>query len=425
MTPSLTKIYIQKLKNTLWHLPKSIFYNFYFRFPSKRLTLIAVTGTDGKTTTVNLLHELLLQSGVMVGSISTLGAKIGEKNVSVGLHTTSPDSKVVQKIFKNMVDQGVTHAVVEVTAHAIDQYRFWGCHFEVALITNTSHEHLDDFLDMPRYINTKAKLFIHANHNILNKDDQSYPIITALSPKNIITYSAKEKANYQATDIQLTPTKLTFNINKTKISTDSNYLYQVSNILAAFATSQVLNISPGIFKKVVRQFPPMQGRREEVKNDLGIRCIVDFAHTPAAIESTLKTISATSKGKNIIIFGATGGRDKSKRPIMGRIVSEFSDVAIITSDDTRHEKIEKINEQIIGGIDQSRVKSKKFSYYNIPGRQDAFNYALKIAQSGDTIIACGKGHETTILHGNTEYPWSESEAFRTAFRYRNQNNGTI
>jgi len=406
-------------------LPKSIFYNFYFRFPSKRLTLIAVTGTDGKTTTVNLLHELLLQSGVMVGSISTLGAKIGEKSVSVGLHTTSPDSKVVQKIFKNMVDQGVTHAVVEVTAHAIDQYRFWGCHFEVALITNTSHEHLDDFLDMPRYINTKAKLFIHANHNILNKDDQSYPIITALSPKNIITYSAKEKANYQATDIQLTPTKLTFNIDKTKISTDSNYLYQVSNILAAFATSQVLNISPGIFKKVVRQFPPMQGRREEVKNDLGIRCIVDFAHTPAAIESTLKTISATSKGKNIIIFGATGGRDKSKRPIMGRIVSEFSDVAIITSDDTRHEKIEKINEQIIGGIDQSRVKSKKFSYYNIPGRQDAFNYALKIAQSGDTIIACGKGHETTILHGNTEYPWSESEAFRTAFRYRNQNNGTI
>lgn len=425
MTPLTAKIYIQKLKNIFWHLPKSIFFNFLLGFPSRKLTLIAVTGTDGKTTTVNLLHELLLQSGLKVGSISTLGAKIGEKNISVGLHTTSPDSKIVQEIFRNMVEQGITHAVIEVTAHAIDQYRFWGCHFEVALITNTSHEHLDDFRDMTHYINTKAKLFTHTTHSVLNKDDPSYKIITAHNPKNITTYSVKTKADFQAKAIKLTPTKLSFNINKTLINTDSNYLYQVSNILAAYAAANILNISTDIFKKVVRQFPSMQGRREEVKNELGIRCIVDFAHTPAAISSTLQTIRATTKGKNIIIFGATGGRDQSKRPIMGKIVSELADVAIITADDTRHEKIEKINEQIISGIDQSRVKSKKFNFYNIPGRQDAFNYALKIAQPGDTVIACGKGHENTILHGNTEYPWSESEAFRTAIRYRNQNNGTI
>ncbi|MBI2465108.1 UDP-N-acetylmuramoyl-L-alanyl-D-glutamate--2,6-diaminopimelate ligase [Candidatus Shapirobacteria bacterium] len=425
MTPQTVKIYIQKLKNIFWHLPKSIFFNFYYGFPSRKLTLVAVTGTDGKTTTVNLLHELLLQSGVKVGSISTLGAKIGEKNTSVGLHTTSPDSKVVQEMFKKMVEQGITHAVIEVTAHAIDQYRFWGCHFEVALITNTSHEHLDDFFDMAHYISTKAKLFTQATHNILNKDDPSYKVVTDLNPKNLTTYSTKEKADYRAAEIKLTPTKLSFYINKTLINTDSNYLYQVSNILAAFAAANILNISVEIFKKVVRQFPSMQGRREEVKNDLGIRCIVDFAHTPAAISSTLETIRATSKGKNIIIFGATGGRDQSKRPIMGKIVSELADIAIITADDTRHEKIEVINKQIISGIDQSRVKSKKFSYHNIPGRQDAFNYALKIAQPGDTVIACGKGHENTILHGNTEYPWSESEAFRTALRHRNQNNGNI
>lgn len=425
MTPSIAKFHIQKLKNIFWHLPKSIFFNFYFGFPSKKLTLIAVTGTDGKTTTVNLIHELLLQSGIKVGSISTLGAKIGEKNTSVGLHTTSPDSRIVQKMFKNMVEQGITHAVIEVTAHAIDQYRFWGCKFDVALITNTSHEHLDDFRDMNHYIGTKAKLFLNSEHNILNIDDPSYKIISSLNPKNVITYSSKNKADYQAKNIKLTPTKLSFSINQTSIVTDSNYLYQVSNILAAFAAAKILNISEDIFKKVVNHFPSMQGRREEVKNDLGIRCIVDFAHTPAAIASTLETIRATSKGKNIIIFGATGGRDQSKRPIMGKIVSELADVAIITADDTRHEKIEKISEQIISGIDQSRVKSKKFSYHNIYGRQDAFNYALKIAQKGDTIIACGKGHENTILHGNTEYPWSESEAFRTAFRYRNQNNGTI
>jgi UDP-N-acetylmuramoyl-L-alanyl-D-glutamate--2,6-diaminopimelate ligase len=418
MSPTNIKLTIQKLKNYFWHLPKSIFFNFYYGFPSRKLKLIAITGTDGKTTTVNLVHQLLLDSGIRAGSISTLGAKLGDKNTSVGLHTTSPDAKIVQQFFKKMVDDGITHAVVEVTAHAIDQFRFWGCHFDVAMITNTSHEHLDDFKNMEEYVATKAKLFLHAKHSVLNKDDPSYKTISSQKLNNVTTYSINQKSDYQATNINLTNKLLTFDVNKTKIITNSNYFYQVSNILATLAISDILGLSQTIFKKTVRYFPAMQGRREEVKNNLGIRCLVDFAHTPAAIASTLETIKATTKGKTIIIFGATGGRDQSKRPLMGKIVSKLSDIAIITADDTRHEKIEKINQQIIDGIDMSRVKSKKFTFYNIPSRQDAFNLALKLATPGDTVIACGKGHETTILHGNTEYPWSEAEAFRTAFRYR-------
>lgn len=425
MSPSNIKLTIQKIKNYFWHLPKSIFFNFYFGFPSRKLKLIAVTGTDGKTTTVNLIHQLLIESGIKAGSISTLGAKLGDKNTSVGLHTTSPDSRVVQQLFKKMVEEGITHAVLEVTAHAIDQFRFWGCHFNVAVITNTSHEHLDDFKNMEEYINTKAKLFLHADTSILNKDDSSYKVITSQKLSKIVTYSVNQKSDYQATDITLTPRLLSFNVNKTKITTDSNYLYQVSNILASLAVSNIIGISLPIFKKTVHHFPSMQGRREEVKNNLGIRCLIDFAHTPAAIASTLETIKATTKGRTIIIFGATGGRDQSKRPLMGKTVSLLADIAIITADDTRNEKIEKINQQIISGIDQTRVKSKKFIYHNIPSRQDAFNLALKLATPGDTVIACGKGHETTILHGNTEYPWSEAEAFRTAIRYRTNNNATL
>ena len=412
--------FIQKLKNIFWHLPKSLYYSYYYGFPSKKLTLIAVTGTDGKTTTVNLIHQILLQSGINAGVVSTLGAKIGEKNINVGLHTTSPDPKVVQKIFRDMVASGITHAVVEVTAHAIDQFRFFGCHFQVGVITNTSHEHLDDFVDINQYIKTKAKLFQNCATAILNQDDPSYKIITNSHPRKYLSYSSNHKADYRASEIKLTPNKMTFNINHQPLSTNSNYLYQVSNILAAYAVIDSLKLPTTTVKTIIKDFPIMKGRREEVKNTLGIHCIIDFAHTPAAIASTLETIRTIAKGKKIIIFGATGGRDPSKRPLMGRVVSQLADIAIITADDTRHEKVEEINQQIISGIDTARINNHHFTFYNIPNRQEAFNLAVKLASRGDIIIACGKGHEDTILHGNTEYPWSESEAFRTAFRYRLQ-----
>jgi len=144
--------------------------------------------------------------------------------------------------------------------------------------------------------------------------------------------------------------------------------------------------------------------------------LIDFAHTPNALESILSSLKNKTEKKLIIIFGATGGRDKSKRPLMGEIASKYADIAIITSDDTRNESIDDINQQIISGI----IPSNNFSYFNIPNRQDAFNKALQIAKKGDTVIACGKGHENTILHGSTEYPWSEADAFRTALRQRSK-----
>jgi UDP-N-acetylmuramoyl-L-alanyl-D-glutamate--2,6-diaminopimelate ligase len=417
MKPQKIKIFFQKIKNIFWHLPKSIFYNFYFGYPSHQLTLIGVTGTDGKTTVVNLIHQALLNSGIKTGSISTLGAKIGDRDISVGLHTTSPDSRVVQNIFKDMVAEGITHAVIEVTAHALDQYRFYGCNFAVATITNTSHEHLDDFANMKAYIATKSKLFSRSQLSILNRDDPSYEIIKSRIAKKHLTYSTKTTADYRARNIKMTSSKLSFSINEIPFSTNSTYIYQVQNILATFAILDVLKISSKVTQTLIKDFPAMKGRREIVNNDLDVRCLVDFAHTPAALKATLSAVKSTSLGKTIVIFGATGGRDQSKRPMMGKIASEIADIAIITSDDTRHEKIENINNQIISGISQSRIKNGQFTYHNVPNRQEAFNLAVKLAKPKDTIIACGKGHENTILHGNTEYPWSESEAFRTAFRY--------
>ena len=412
----LAKFRIQWIKNIFWHFPKSLYYNKIYNYPSKKLILIGITGTDGKTTTASLVHKALLESGINAGLICTLGAKIGDRDINVGLHTTSPDSSVVQKLLRQMVDAGLTHAVIEVTAHALDQYRYYGCHFNISAITNTSHEHLDDFQNINKYIKIKAKLFRYSDIAILNKDDQSYKIISKLIKIPIISYSIEEKSDYQATQVLLSKNNLTFTVNQTNFKTNSVFLHQVYNILAAHIILQKLNFKPDLILSVIKNFPEIKGRREEVKNKLQIKTIIDFAHTPAALKSILQSLRSTTENKLIVIFGATGGRDPSKRPFMGKVVSDIADIAIITADDTRNESVNSINSQIISGINQKRVEQKLFSYHNIPNRQDAFNLAIKLANKGDTVVACGKGHETTILHGKTEYPWSEAEAFRTAFR---------
>ena len=416
MNKIFVRVFIQKIKNYFWHLPKSFFFSLIYGFPSHKLILIGVTGTDGKTTTVSLIHRCLIDSGINAAVISTLGAKIGNQEIKTGLHTTSPDPSVTQKIFSQMVDSGITHVVVEVTAHAIDQFRYFGCHFQVAGITNVTHEHLDDFISLQSYTLTKSKLLESADFSVLNRDDSSYKLISSRIRRPFVSYGIDQSSDYRAKKVQVGNAKISFLVNSQLFVTDSVYHHQIYNILLSHAILTRLNIDTQILVNAIKNFPEIKGRREEVKNNLQIKCIVDFAHTPAALESILKSLRQNTSGKLIVIFGATGGRDQSKRPLMGKVVSEITDIAIITADDTRNEKIEKINQQIINGITD---QNKKFVYYNLPNRQDAFNLAVKLSSPGDTIVACGKGHETTILHGKTEYPWSETGAFQTAFRQKN------
>lgn len=434
MSTTKLGIFIQKFKNIFWHLPKSIFFSYLYSFPSKRFILIGVTGTDGKTTTSTLIYHTLQKAGYNTGLITTIGAKIGDKEISTGLHTTSPDPSIIQKLFQDMAKTGITHVVCEVTSHALDQYRFWGCDFDVSLLTNISHEHLDYHQNIDNYIASKSRLFRQSRHSILNKDDLSYQPIKNSVKSTVSTYSITSKSDFQAKNIKLGQ-KLTFQVNNIKLSTDSNYYYQVYNITSVLALMSHLKIDINYLLNTIKTFPETKGRRERVVNDSSINTIIDFAHTPAALKSTLTSLKKTNKGKLLVIFGATGGRDPSKRPLMGQVVSQNSDIAFITADDTRDENIFDINKQIISGIDPQKsilidsnsttldkikkiisANSKKFIYFSVPNRQDAFDLAVKLAQNNDTIVACGKGHETTILHGQTEYPWSEQEAFRTAFR---------
>lgn len=393
------------------------------------MKLIAVTGTDGKTTTCNLVHHILQNSGFKTGIISTIGAKIEDKLLPIPPHMTSPDPNLTQKILKKMTDQKVTHVIIEVTAHAIDQFRYFGNRFDIAAITNTSHEHLDYFSTKIRYLQTKAKLFRNIPIAIINQDDDSYPYILVNKPKKIISFSCRSSnATYFASKISIDHEQLRFSINELPIVTDSPYKYQVNNILVAYAICRELKVSDSSFQKAIINFPFVKGRREAVDNQYQIKTIIDFAHTPAALDQTLSSLKNKTKGKLLVIFGATGGRDKTKRPIMGQIVQKYADIAFITADDTRNEKVKDINSQIISGFDHQKAtklqpsstlnQKSGFVYYDIPNRQDAFNLAVLLAHPNDTIIACGKGHETSILHGKTEYPWSERDAFETAFKFK-------
>lgn len=310
-----------------------------------------------------------------------------------------------------MVKKNITHAVVETTAHGLDQFRFFGCHFFAGVITNIAHEHLDDFPNLNLYTQAKTILFRQSENKIFNADDPSYSSLSRLFPHHL-SYSIKNKSDFQAKNIKINSKTMTFTVNHLPFTTNSNYFYQIYNILAALALCHSLSIPPSILQNTIKKFPEVVGRRQLVKNRLHLKTIVDFAHTPQALEQTLLSLKKITPGRLICLFGATGGRDQSKRPLMGKVVSQIADIAIITADDTRHEKVSDINRQIISGISPNKI------YYNIPDRQEAFNQAVKLARSGDTIVACGKGHETTILYGTTEYPWSEAQAFRTAFKLK-------
>ncbi len=398
---------IRILKKYLYHLPKAIFWNTVTKFPHKKLVLIGVTGTDGKTTTCTLIQQTLQNSGLKVGIISTISTP--------GLHTTSPEPKTLMKLFSKFINQSCTHVVCEVTSHSLDQFRYWGCHFAVSVLTNISHEHLDYHQNMEKYMQAKSLLFTQSDAAILNRDCEYFNEFSKKINKPFLTYGTKIKSDIRAKNISITDKNLNFTVDKQLFVTDSNYHYQLYNILAALAVCRHLKIADKFLINTIKKFPNTAGRRQEVENNYSFRTIIDFAHTPNALLQTLTSLRSTTKGKLICIFGATGGRDKSKRPIMGQVVSKNSDIGIVTADDTRNENVVDINKQIISGFDKSST------YYDIPNRQDAFNLAVKLAKAGDTIIACGKGHETSILHGKTEYPWSESDAFKTAFRIKEQN----
>lgn len=375
---------IRRIKNAL-HFVNALCAVCFYGYPAKKLKVIGVTGTDGKTTTSTLIYHILKENGRKTALITTVGGFIGNEKIATGLHTTTPNPWILQKIIKKIADQNHEFLVLESTSHGLDQHRLMGSNRMIGVMTNISHEHLDYHLTMEKYLQAKAKLFHSVKYAILNASDESFEPLKKLINQMVITYTDQNIPKYV---VNRFPEK-----------------YNQMNAQAAIAVARILGIDEDNIGKAISTFPGVSGRMEEVKNQKKIRVFVDFAHTPNAIENVLNAIKKVTEGKLIVVFGATGRRDVSKRPMMGEIVSRLADYFIITTDDSYDEKIDVIINQIKSGIEKNQG-----GMFTTKSRKKALKLAVSLAKPGDTIALLGKGHEKTLnVDGKTEIVWSDQE----------------
>lgn len=390
----------QKIKN-VYHLFVAILANILFLFPSKKIKVIAVTGTDGKTTTVNLIYHILKNSGKKVSVISSINAVVGGRIYETGSHVTTPDSFFLQKMFWKAKKAGSEFFVLEVTSHSIDQNRIFGIPIKVGVLTNVTNEHLDYHKTYDNYLRTKMKILRRAEYCVVNSDDMSYTLLAEvkeLKPKEKwITYGLSESSDYNPK---------TFDIRNSNLMGDFNKY----NVLAAVAVSRVAGIDDDKIKEALRTFVLPLGREDFVyKKEFSV--MIDFAHTPNSFEQILKSVRPLTKGKIIHVFGSAGERDRMKRPFLGEISSEYSDILILTAEDPRKEDVNDIISQIENG-----VKKGKCDVIKIPDRKEAIDAAIQMANKGDMVLITGKAQESTINYGNGEEQWDEFQVVDKAIK---------
>lgn len=391
------KITYIKVPNSRYAL--SFIASSWYGHPSKKLKIVGVTGTDGKTTTATLIYWILKTSGKKVGLISTVSAKIGEKEYDTGFHVTNPEPLPLQKFLDLMVKKDCEWVVLEVTSHGLAQERVAGMKFEVSALTNITHEHLDYHKTLSKYIEAKSKLFLSSKMSVLNKGDDSFTEVGELisNSSKIVPYgSSSLKGKVKEAVLERFPEK-----------------YNQANATAAITVAKIIGVNEKLIVQSIKSFPRIKGRMQEVKNKLGVRIIIDFAHTPNAIEQVLTSLrEQKKKGTRLIaVFGCAGERDKEKRPMMGSISARLADISVFTAEDPRSEDASKIIDQMIKGA--KRVNDSKF--YKIPERGEAISFAIqKLAKKGDVVVVSGKGHEKSMAYDGVEHPWSDYEAVKAA-----------
>jgi UDP-N-acetylmuramoyl-L-alanyl-D-glutamate--2,6-diaminopimelate ligase len=303
----------------------------------------------------------------------------------------------VQKYLREAVDHGDTHMVLEVTSHALSQYRVFGVKFAVGVITNVTHEHLDWHKTFDAYLDTKLTLLTRANIAVVNRDEPELynRAIPLLRRKPMVTYGIRREA-------KITPQTYPFT---TKLPGEFNQY----NCLAAFSVAHILRIPKKVAREAVAIFAGVPGRMEIVNRE-PCTIIIDFAHTPNAIDRALKTARDDAKKRLIHVFGSAGLRDRTKRPLMGKASGTYADVIVLTEEDYRTENVETIMDEIAAGIEPGP------QIYRFPDRQNAIYFAVKLAEKGDVVMITGKGHEKSLARGRTEYPWSDKEAVQKAMK---------
>jgi UDP-N-acetylmuramoyl-L-alanyl-D-glutamate--2,6-diaminopimelate ligase len=404
----------------------------YHDFPSRKLVVIGVTGTDGKTTTSTLIHSILkLATAGKAGLISTVAADLGGQTVDTGLHVTTPGAPQIQALLAQMVANGLTHCVLEMTSHGLAQGRLNGVDVDVAVLTNVTHEHLDYHGSFEAYRAAKGRLFAMLGQSyrkpnqpkvaVINADDPNADFFAAFPADKVVSYGMNASADFRATDVVHRPGYTQFVLHRagqtTLIYTPLVGSFNVMNVLAAAASARAQNIFMKTVEQGILNVQGIPGRMERIDEGQSFTAIVDFAHTPNALANALKAArTILQPGKRLIaVFGSAGLRDREKRRMMAETSAQLADFTILTAEDPRTESLEMILEKMAEGcVSQGGLEGKTF--IRVPDRGEALYRACQMAGEGDVVIACGKGHEQSMCFGTIEYPWDDRDGLRAALR---------
>ncbi|HME46197.1 MAG TPA: UDP-N-acetylmuramoyl-L-alanyl-D-glutamate--2,6-diaminopimelate ligase [Syntrophorhabdales bacterium] len=384
----------------------------FFGYPSRGMHVTGITGTNGKTTTSYLIESILRAANKAVGVLGTISYRY-DGTVLKG-QTTTPESTEIQRLFSRMQQEGVRSVVMEVSSHALDQGRVEGIDFDGAIFTNLTHDHLDYHLDFEHYKEAKKRLFHHylstsskeKKYAILNRDDPSARDFICKSPIANFTYSLRGDAHAFATAVQEETSGLTLAVSlmgrELIVRSPLIAAFNAANILAAALFGHVAGIPYDLIRKGLEALKGVPGRLERIDNGRGISIFVDYAHTPDALRKTLETLKRLCTGRLIVLFGCGGDRDKTKRPLMGRIASDLADFTIITSDNPRSEDPLRIIEEIRQGFVGN-------AYRIVENRREAIGEAIRMATVNDVLLVAGKGHEDYQVIGTEVHHFSDRE----------------
>ncbi len=399
----------------------------FYNNPSKKMSLICITGTNGKTTTAYLIESILEKEGIKAGVIGTVNYRYGKK-VFANLMTT-PESMDLQRILSEMVENNITHCVLEVSSHAIDLNRIDGCHIDVGVFTNLSQDHLDYHGDMESYWACKKKMFskdyLCAGFKkacaVINcEDDKGKELFDMLSCRKISTGFSKENTvSASMCEFNLGGIKSAVLMPESEFKLKSPLVgkHNLENILSAVGAANALGISDAVIKSGILEFAGVPGRLQTVRNNLGRSVFVDYAHTPDALENVLLTLKSITEERVICVFGCGGDRDNTKRPLMGEISARLSDLSVITSDNPRTEEPVNIIEQIVSGtrkVISNEYKpsglKKGFSAKGFvvePDRRKALRLGISASNPCDAVLIAGKGHETYQIIGKQKFDFND------------------
>jgi len=401
----------------LFHRIKASIAVLIYRFPASKMKVVGITGTNGKTTTTNFTTNILNVAGFKVGMTSTINFQVGKKRWVNDLKQTTLGPFAFQKILRQMVDAGCEYAVLEVSSHAMTQFRVLGVNIDLALFTNVSPEHIEYHGTFDSYLGAKMKLFKKVSKGprkagvpkvlIGNLDDKFYNEFDKYVADKKLSYGLNGGTVY-ASNIEKSPEGSSFDLhvpnNFIKVSLKLPGEYNIYNALAAASIALALNVSLKDIKKGLEDSTVVEGRFEHIDCGQDFSVIVDYAHMAESLENLLILYKKLTKGRVFIVFGATGGgRDKSKRPIMGRVADENADYIIVTNDDPYNENEWQIIEQVSKGI--KRKEGDRF--WKIPDRKEAIRLALTMAKKGDCVIVAGKGAEEVMMLRGKRIIWKD------------------